>query len=307
MKFPFLIIIFFPFMISCASKKCCPDQFIWKKGKSTPSEYQGNLVLSEENKIYLLTGAESDNFQSYDVQTKKWSPLPGISVPVSYASGVVLNQVIYIIGGIDSFNNFSQNFQKFDILQNKWTLLPQLENSRRNTASVVYGDKIYLIGGLWSPTDVRTEILYSRKLQEYDLAAGLWLTKSDMPTSRCNVSAVVIDNKILVAGGNTENGATAIVELYDLIRDEWSRAADLPYASESFDLFVMNNSVYAVVRMPGETQTPIIKYDPEADQWTQVDSFRGEGSYFQAVVIGDRVYMLSGEENPVIAWIGRKG
>ena len=307
MKLFSIIFIIIPFIISCATRKCCPDQFIWKKGKSIHSEYQGNLVLSDGNKIYMLTNADVDNFKSYDVQSKKWSLLPGIPVNVSYESGVVSNQVIYIMGGIDSSLNFSRYFQKFDILENKWTSLNQLQSARRNTSSVVYKDKIYLFGGLESSTGSEKDLHYSQLAQEYKLPEGSWSRKSDLPTARSNASAVVIKDKILVAGGNTENGETAIVEKYDPTGDEWSRVADLPFASGSLVLFVMDSSVYAIMPKPNEKETPMMKYDIDSDQWTQVDAFPGTGSYFQAIVIDDRVYLVSGEENPVIAWIGKKG
>src|SRR4030095_3910679 len=138
-----LILVLFPFTFSCFPRKCCPDQFSWSRGKPTHAEFQYNIAVSEDNKIYTFGGTNQGAFECYDILSKKWTSLPSIPIPVSFASGVILNHEIFILGGIDTLLNYSNAFQKFDILQNKWISLPALTMARCRTAGVVYQGKIY--------------------------------------------------------------------------------------------------------------------------------------------------------------------
>ncbi len=105
------ILILLPVFFGCAPRKCCPDQFGWKKGKPTPSEFQYNIAVSEGNKIYTFGGTNHGAFESYDIQTKKWTSLPSLPTSVSYASGIIWNHSIYLIGGIDTLLNYSSAVQ----------------------------------------------------------------------------------------------------------------------------------------------------------------------------------------------------
>jgi hypothetical protein len=55
-----------------------------------------------------------------------------------------------------------------------------------------------------------------------------WRDKATAPTPRTEVSAGVLGDRIWVAGGLTEGGATAEVAIYDPAADAWTGGPDLP-------------------------------------------------------------------------------
>ncbi len=300
-----LILSILPLFFGCAPRKCCPDQFGWKKGKPTPSEFQYNIALSEGNLIYTLGGTNHGAFESYDIQKKKWTSLPSLPTPVSFAGGVIWNHSIYLIGGIDSLLNYTSAFQKFDIIQNRWTNLPGLNTSRSRATAVVCQDKIYLIGGMTGRDDHHSQ--NSSLIEEYDPLKENWIKKTDMPTARNGLSSVVVESsKIIVAGGYTDSGETAIVEEYDPVTDRWSRKADMPTPNSFFGLIAMENSIYALGGKQYQNIVPLLKYDVNADQWTQTSSTPEIMNRFGITVAGNRIYIIGGVQNPHAVWVGKK-
>lgn len=302
-KYLFLLILF-PFFFSCGPRKCCPDLFGWKRGKPMPFEFKHPITLSEDNKIYAFNGDFAGTFKMYDIQSKKWSTLPSLPIAVSFASGVILNHSIYIIGGIDSLFRNTKAFQKFDLNLKQWTTLPPTPFAVSNTVAVACQEKIYVIGGYLIKEESNFQT--SSLLEEYDLVHQTWTKKSAMPTSRAEVSALVIDDQIIVAGGYTTPGMTDIVEKYDVSSDQWIRMADMPFPNAVFSMVMMQNSIYALGGKPYEGMSPILKYDVDADQWTQVSTVPFTRNRLGTVVIGDRVYIIGGEQNPQVIWIGKK-
>lgn len=268
------------------------------------SEFQYNIALREGNLIYTVGGTNEGAFESYDVQSKKWIDLPVLPVPVSFGSGVVLDHALFVLGGIDTLLQFTDAFQKFDLFQNKWLPMPGLTVSRSRMASVVCQGKIYLIGGLEGHNDRNAQ--NSSLIEAYNPATRTWQKKSDMPTSRHGLSALTVNDKIIVAGGFTNDGATSIVEEYDPLLDKWTRLADLPAPNGFFGLITIDNKIYAIGGRLYHESSPIIKYDVIADQWTEVGTIPEVRNRFGIAVDDKHVYIIGGEENPKSVWIGKK-
>jgi N-acetylneuraminic acid mutarotase len=290
---------------SCIPRKCCEDQFSWKKGKPANHEFQSNLAFSEGNKVYTVGGPNNGAFESYDIKTKKWTTLPSIPVPVSYASGVLSDHHIYVFGGIDSSLNYTDLIQTFDLIQNRWTSSGKLEHATCRSAAVVVDGKIYLIGGMTGKDD--NHAVNSSKIEIYNPVSGHWKTKKDMPTSRHGHSVVSVNNKIIVAGGFTAAGETELVEEYDSVKDEWARKADLPYPNGFFGLIAMGDKIYALGGRLYDDLAPVIKYDINADQWTQVSTMPEFRNRFGVAVIGKYVYLIGGENAPQTMLVGKRG
>ncbi|MGB3080167.1 MAG: kelch repeat-containing protein [Saprospiraceae bacterium] len=299
-----LLLFLISTIFSCGPRKCCPDLFGWKHGKPMPFDFKHPITLSEDNKIYALSGDFEGTFQIYDIQTKKWVSLPPLPVAVSFASGVILNHSIYIIGGIDSLFRNTKAFQRFDLKLNQWSTLPSPQFAVNNAVAVVCQEKIYVIGGNLSSDEPHLQI--SSLVEEYDPVHQTWTKKSDMPTSRDVASALVRNDQIIVAGGYTNTGMTDIVEKYDASADQWTRSADMPFPNAVFSMVEMQNTIYALGGKPNEGMSPILKYDEEADQWTQVSTVPFTRNRLGTVVVGDRVYIIGGEQNPQVIWIGKK-
>ncbi len=55
-----------------------------------------------------------------------------------------------------------------------------------------------------------------------------WASKAQMPTARARLAVVACDGKIYAIGGDTPEGVSGAVEVYDPLTDTWTRRASKP-------------------------------------------------------------------------------
>ena len=102
-------------------------------------------------------------------------------------------------------------------------------------------------------------------LDHYAQAQGKWVTRAPMPSSRTEVAAAVLGDKIYVIGGFAQGGN--LVEEYDTETDRWRRRAPLPRPLHHVGAAAVGGKVYAIggyVTGSGSVNT-VYEYDPVAD------------------------------------------
>jgi len=145
-----------------------------------------------------------------------------------------------------------------------WSYKSRLLTSRYRLAAATVGCELYAIGG-WDWTGA------SRLNEMYDPVANYWTPKASKPTGAANVGAAVLNDKIYVVGGMSNNlRLLEAVEVYDPATDSWWTIAPLPVglagaavAAAGGKLYVFGGDSYS-----GYTDTTY-EYDPAADTWTQ--------------------------------------
>ncbi|XP_030543517.1 F-box/kelch-repeat protein At1g16250-like [Rhodamnia argentea] len=134
----------------------------------------------------------------------------------------------------------------YDPSSNSWcyvSLIPHVVEGHvlKGFAMVSVGDMIYVIGGrlchremahvsdeLADWVDVEVEILST--VMKYDARTERWSLCAPLGTPRSDFACTVSDNKIYVAGGQSNLGCARGVssaEVYDPILDEWSPLPDM--------------------------------------------------------------------------------
>ncbi|MEP6796361.1 MAG: kelch repeat-containing protein [Saprospiraceae bacterium] len=260
------------------------------------------MVFNDDHLIYVLNA--SGEFERYDPDTKTWSSLPTIPHAVYSASGSILNEAIYIFSGLDYSIQVTAAVQKYDIVQNRWFELLPMKNPRTEAVAVTFNDKIYLIGG---HIDEKVGNGFCSSLvEEFDPIKGTWIRKADMPTSRDDHAAVRVGDYILVAGGFANGAQTNIVEAYNPTMDQWTRKADLPIPNALFNLVSIQETIYALGGI-AFGDSPILKYDVQADQWTQTGQLSKAYYEFGTAIAKDRIYIIGSQYHPHSIIIGKRG
>jgi hypothetical protein len=116
----------------------------------------------------------------------------------------------------------------YDPASKKWSLLPALPEGRSSHDLVLLGDTLYVVGG-WNMQGSKgpawAETMLSLNLADKD---AKWQSIKQ-PFQRRALSALAVDNKIVVYGGLTiKDGATGQVDIYDPKQDKWSTGVELP-------------------------------------------------------------------------------
>jgi N-acetylneuraminic acid mutarotase len=109
--------------------------------------------------------------------------------------------------------------------------------------AIVYDGKIHVIGGrfLQMTNNTGTHEVYDPKTDSWEEAAPL-------PTPRSGTAGAVLDNKILVMGGemdpDSNTGTFKENEAYDPATDSWTTLAPLPTPRHGFGAGVFDGSLY---------------------------------------------------------------
>ncbi len=289
-------------------------------------------------KIYLLgalTGgypAENPltNVLIYDPQQDKLTT--GATIPANRrrgSSGVVLyNGVFYIVAGnrnghsaflADGTTPANVSWtDKYDPLTNVWTVLPNAPHARDHFFAEVIGDKLYVAGGRRSkfgaPAGTFSDT--EKAVDVFDLTTEKWLggaaLPAPLPTARAGAPTAVVNNELLVIGGEVENNppnnlALAVTEVLNPATGTWRRAEDLVLQRHATQAIVYEGGVYLAAGSKtkggteitsGEVFMEAFSYNglggTDYPNWTTINQSPVEKSEAQLVTYGGEYYVFTG-------------
>jgi N-acetylneuraminic acid mutarotase len=181
-----------------------------KRSMSIPRADLSACVVGD--KIYLIGGrnytnvspyyCQTDINEVYDPQTNTWSRETNIPIAVQGYAGAVMNNKIYIMGGVRQGETDSEilNYnQVYDPQNQTWSTAANLPtiNSYAGCA-VTSGDmspaKIHIVGGC-------TVTGFENKTQTYDPQTNTWSIDAEMPSERAYFGLAMINDVLYAVGG----------------------------------------------------------------------------------------------------------
>lgn len=165
---------------------------------------------------YALLGREGANqtlvpvnvVEAYDPATNTWSTKAPMLGAYAGAAAVVNRGMIYVMGGVDARNAYSNAVEAYDPAKNGWTAKAPMPTARYDLAAANAGGTLYAVGG-WGAAGVTSA------LEAYDPLTNAWSTKAPMPTARYGLAVRAIDRVIYAAGGRDgTQTALSTVEAY---------------------------------------------------------------------------------------------
>jgi len=197
------------------------------------------------------------NVWEYDPATDNYRAMAPIPGPRCSAVAATVNNKIYLIGGIEPFENgkgsrISGRNQVFDPVANTWatTDLSPMPTTRNHAFVGVVNNKIYVIGGRQSagmiPYSSNTDVV-----EEYDPATNTWgNVKQRMPTARSGGGYATYNGKIYIGGGEWISrevmASFRALEAYDPATDTWELLPALPGAVHGNAMSFIGNKLHNV-------------------------------------------------------------
>jgi len=191
------------------------------------------------------------SMEAYDPESNNWVTLnANLNLARWNLGGVSLCRALYAVGGyeITSRNDTTILIASTTIaetwsLENPvWTQITSLPQPRAAFAIVVLNNEIWVIGGTTNfLTGTAQQPLQSSTI--WSPVTGAWRDGPPLISSRVGFGAAVIDNKIIVAGGRTQDGdLLASIEFYDPL------SPTLGFQSANFSprLLRFNNAVTSI-------------------------------------------------------------
>ncbi|XP_054167641.1 kelch-like protein 20 [Oppia nitens] len=142
---------------------------------------------------------------------------------------------LYAIGGGSRIDGgYMNSMEKYDILAKRWsaTNLTNMHSTRYQFGAASFLGNIYVCGGAGNSN--------GKTCETYDPRANQWTPIASMNIKRLNFKLIVFQNKLYALGGDTSDGITNTVEIYDENQNQWHYTnITLPYKLDSYGAAVI--------------------------------------------------------------------
>jgi N-acetylneuraminic acid mutarotase len=176
---------------------------------------------------------------------------------------------------------------RYDPQLNQWLTVGSVTSPRYHSAATVLGGYLYAIGG-----EIEGPV---RDVDRYDPNLNEWLPVAPMLFKRRGACAVTVANKLYVLGGFDGLSRLSTMERYDPVTKEWTQLPGMTVSlGPSLAAIEYENAIY--VLGGGSSLDKVEKFDLESNQWTQLAPMKRPRYALAAVVVGQFIYALGGDD-----------
>ena len=148
-------------------------------------------------------------------------------------------------------------------------------------------------------------VVYKDITLSFSLSTKQWKRLKQMPTSRQVSSAVVVNEKLFVMGGQFDGKESNVCEIFHVKDNKWSSAASLPVPLSKPLVAVLLGHIYILPQKKelSGTHTQLLVYDPLLKNYTSRAPLPGNiRSTDDACLVGvaNMLYLLGGVER--LSW-----
>lgn len=268
-------------------------------------------VVGQE--IWLMGGVDqtrvTDSIAMFEPGRAVWrADGPSLPAPAIGTVGVTVDGSVYVIGGTQSdfYGLVGDNrVRSWHSGTGTWEERAPLPMGRFFAAGAALDGKVYVAGGYahceyfgWCPGPAVSS------LDVYDPASDRWTTGPPMKRVLAMAGAAVLDGKMYVAGGVTDEylwlgNPPAIMEVYDPSTGQWRTLAEPPFAGP-VHLIAHHGELYAVetaILLEKRQQSRLFVYGVDTDEWERLRDLPVALLGSAVVGFGDRLYAIGGYTN----------
>jgi len=228
--------------------KLNPKTNNWVKLADVPKPATNFSLAVVKGKIYAIGG---DIFQNanreYDPETDIWKILEPMPTARQHINCGVYENQIYIAGGLTSWKNITQKHEVYDVLSNSWSEKAAIPSLRNNATVVSLDSLIYVFGGAGTKENIWGD---NWTVETYNVNTDTWVQKKDLPQLLFGPGVTVVNNEIIVIGGQTmidgKEDASKKVFIYKPKFDQWIESSPLPIKNVFFGCTSIDNKIYVI-------------------------------------------------------------
>lgn len=250
----------------------------------------------------------------------RWLPLPPMKAKRQECAVASLsNGCVVVSGGLGGWNEYLDSVELFDPNSTCRSYLPALNYKRAAHVSCRIHNAVYVIGG-WGEhnrdlssvemLDVTQWIEHGddehQTLPMKKETSPQWklLSESPMPTARCNMASVVIDDSIYVIGGYGGGEALNTVEIFDTKTCKWSTAPSIHVPRWPCRAAVVGGIIYVL----GGENSSFETYTPSTtggEGWCLTDDIFNLKSIRSAAGVGGSLVVMGCDGDSEV-WDGKQ-
>ncbi|MDP8968928.1 MAG: hypothetical protein M3N52_00120 [Actinomycetota bacterium] len=222
-----------------------------------------------------------------------WREVGDARIARQQVAAAVVEGTIWVVGGLEE-NNATARVEGYDPAVDAWKAGPDLPIPLHHAMAVSYRGELVVLGG-WQPQGSDLTAVISDRV--FALRSGVWVELPRLNQPRAAGAAAVVDDRIVVVGGQADGQLLATTELFDGTR--WRDGADIPTPREHLAAAAEGSHLYAVGgrALSADTNTAALeRYDPATDRWEQLPPMPTPRGSLAATVVDGRLIAVGGEE-----------
>ncbi|HUT87380.1 MAG TPA: kelch repeat-containing protein [Candidatus Heimdallarchaeota archaeon] len=265
--------------------------------------------------ICLVGGAEAVPIQ--------WSAVAALPLPRHSGATVVVNGLIYVIGGIEYGNSMTVYGQSYDVTTgavveaydpatDAWTakaplpypvnLMTRKAEGRQWLAAAAYNGKIYTFGGANIYGEVRDTI------DIYDVATDTWTVGiARLPRPTVGLAATAFGEAIYLFGGSTSTDMFAAQNYLGTCyafhpkTGEILEIAPMPGARFKTSAMPYNDGILVLGGISARGSGSAQWYDPATDTWTNLEPVNWERRFWGAAAVEEQMFLVGGRDEHALS------
>lgn len=226
--------------------------------------------------------------------TDGWQPARTAPTARQQVAVAKVGSFIYVVGGLSGWST-ARTVEAYDPVVNQWRSAPMLPVGLHHAMAVNYQGELVVLGG-WRRKGNDVNASYSDRV--FVLKSNGWQELARLRRPRAAGGAAVVDDKIVVVGGQGPDGLIAQTEVYDGASRSWRDGSPIPTPREHLGAAADDRFVYAVGgrdHVPEANSDALERYDPVEDTWTQLTPMPEARGSTGAAVIARRLVVVGGE------------
>jgi N-acetylneuraminic acid mutarotase len=219
----------------------------WKKLKNLPEVRKSGEVLSYQNCIFYLGGADAEYMRNnnwcYLPFNRVWKEKKPIPTPRAEMACVIFKGQLYCFGGwLGNEKGPTDIAEVYSIKKDKWDTLPPLPRKLVSVSAVCQNDRIYIIGGTLGKT--------KNFLYEFNPITKKYKELICKMQARIHFSLILFKQDIYLIGGNSfSNGEYKIhkdVDIYHLRTNKWESKPSIPEKVMNGAGYIRGNEIHII-------------------------------------------------------------
>ena len=232
-----------------------------------------------------------------DNSSSVWVRGANMPTPRTDFTGTVLDDKVYIIGGLNRNGTSLDAVEFYDPKTDSWGTINPLPKGLDHAAAAAYDDKLFVVGGKQND-DTRNKELFI-----YNALTDEWQKGTPMPTAKTayGLTANFINGTLYVVGGVDESGPSHSNLAYDPITDAWTEKEPMPTAREHLTSAVVDGKLFVIGGRVAGLESNLDAnevYDPLKDTWNVLEPMPSKRGGLAAAASSPNgtIHVFGGEE-----------
>lgn len=196
----------------------------WAISRPLPTAVAGVATVNVGLDLYQIGGQTADGLSNatyiFNTRDKTWLAAADKPTPVVDAAAAVLAGQIYVVGGTAE-DGPTQLVEAYSPVNDAWRAVTSLPVALSGAVAVADDNALYVFGGR-DADGVSADTAFA-----YTPNVDSWRPLTSMSEARAYASGGLLQNQIIVAGGERDGAPLASCELYNLGEEQWSRCPDM--------------------------------------------------------------------------------